>query len=350
MRLPRARGPLGVALSEVLAQEPGGTHAQRLVATAEEAVARPGESDDLLLDDDVQLSLWVLYELHYRGFGGVDERWEWDPDLLRARAVLERPFEAVLRRRARPHVGAVLADEGEVAERLFALTERFEGPSVAAFVQREATEDQFAELMVHRSVYHLKESDPASWTIPRLEGGPKAALVELQYDEYGGGRPERLHATMFGDALEACGLDREYGAYLDRVPAYTLASNNAMSLFGLHRRLRGAALGHLGAFESTSSLPCKRFARGIRRLGLSETTAGYFDEHVEADAVHEQLALRDVCAGIAAESDRMLRDVVLGAVVCLDLEAFTAGLMLAGWRDGRSTLRAAGPAVEAVAS
>jgi hypothetical protein len=350
MRLPSPRGPLAATLFEVLSGDTEAAGASRLQAAAEQAVAAVGSSDDVLTDEDVQLSLWTMYELHYRGFADVDAGREWDPDLLRVRAVLERPFEAALRRRAEPHVAAVLAAEGDLPTRLFDLAEGFDGPSVASFVQRHATEDQFAELMVHRSVYHLKESDPVSWTIPRIDGAAKAALVELQYDEYGGGRGERLHATMFGDALEACGLDREYGAYVDRVPAYTLASNNAMSLFGLHRRLRGASLGHLGAFEATSSLPCKKFAGGVRRLGLPERAAAYFDEHVEADAVHEQLAFRDVCAAIAAESDAMLRDVVLGAVVCLDLAALTAERMLDGWRNGRSTLRDEGTTLEAVAS
>ena len=348
MHLPPARGPLSAALFGVLSGREE-HDSSTLLDEAEQALAgRTG--DDLLADDDVHLSLWVLYELHYRGFDDVDAAWEWDPDLLRVRRVLEEPFEAELRRRTAPFVAATLEAEGDVATRLFALAQEFEGPSVASFIQREATPGQFAEFMVHRTIYHLKESDPVSWVIPRIDGKPKAALVELQYDEYGGGRPERLHATMFGDALEACGLDRSYGGYVDDVPGYTLMMNNAMSLFGLHRRLRGAALGHLGAFEATSSLPCRKFAQGIRRLGIAETTAEYFDEHVEADAVHEQLAFRDICGELAAGDDQMLHDVVFGAAVCLDLEAFTAERMLGAWTSGRSTLRNAGPDLEAVAS
>ena len=50
---------------------------------------------------------------------------------------------------------------------------------------------------MHRSAYQLKEADPHSWALPRLSGPPKAALVEVQADEYGGGRPERIHAELF---------------------------------------------------------------------------------------------------------------------------------------------------------
>jgi hypothetical protein len=334
MQLPEARGPISTGVTDALA----GRAALDVDRLLERVRALP-ENADLLTDDDLHLGLWVLYELHYGGFDDVDAELEWDPDLLRVRAAMEERFEAALRRRAAPHVEQVTAAEGDLAERLFRLSADFEGPSVAMFVHREATLEQFAEFMVHRSIYQLKESDPHSWVIPRVTGKPKAALVELQYDEYGGGRPERLHATMFGDSLEGTGLDRAYGAYIDRVPGYTLANNNVMSLFGLHRRLRGAAMGHLGAYEATSSIPCRKYAGGVRRLGLPEVVAAYFDEHVEADAVHEQLAFRDICTELVESGQVEEADVVLGAVACLMMDAVVGELMLRTWAEGRSTLR-----------
>src|SRR3954462_8661674 len=96
-------------------------------------------------------------------------------------------------------------------------------------------------------------------------------------------------------------LDDTYGADLDVVPAVTLATNNLMSLFGLHRRLRGAALGHLAVFEMTSSLPNRRYGNGLRRLGGNATATRFYDEHVEADAVHEQIAAHDLCGGFCAQ-------------------------------------------------
>ena len=57
---------------------------------------------DVLADDDLQLALWVMYELHYRGFDGVADGWEWDPDLLRLRRDLaaEHPGRRDLGRNA----------------------------------------------------------------------------------------------------------------------------------------------------------------------------------------------------------------------------------------------------------
>ena len=335
---PIPRGPLSEAVIAALtAQAPLDVDSARAEVRHRAAAVGNGAVDPLT-DDDLQLTLWTCYELHYRGFDGVDPEWEWDPDLLAVRRELEAIFEADLRRRTTEWVDAALEERGDVAERLFTLTGSFDGPPVASYVQREAGLHEFRELMVHRSLFHLKESDPQSFVIPRLAGGPKATLVELQYDEYGGGRADRVHSTLFGDSLEACGLDREYGAYVDRVPGYTLAVSNTMSLLGLHRRLRVAAMGNFGAFEASSSLPCRKYAGGIRRLNLPDRVAAYFDEHVEADAVHEQLALRNICAGLVAQDPDCEREVFFGAATALHVDAVAGERMLSAWRQGRSSL------------
>ena len=77
-----------------------------------------------------------------------------------------------------------------------------------------------------------------------------------------------------------------------------------MSLFGLHRRCRGAILGHLAAFEMTSSLPNRRYGNGLRRLGGDAAATRFYDEHVEADAVHEQIAAHDLCGGFCVAPSR----------------------------------------------
>ena len=102
-------------------------------------------------------------------------------------------------------------------------------------------------------------------------GPPKAALVEIQADEYGGGRAgAHPRARCSPTRWRRSGSTPRYGAYLDRVPGVTLATVNLMSLFGLHRRWRGAIVGHLALFEMTSSIPNRRYANGLRRLGFGE--------------------------------------------------------------------------------
>src|SRR3954453_8532410 len=69
-------------------------------------------ADDPLGDDDLQLALYLCYELHYRSFAGVDERWEWEPSLLEFRRRLERQFEAALRGGSRSAVDDVDRADG----------------------------------------------------------------------------------------------------------------------------------------------------------------------------------------------------------------------------------------------
>jgi Iron-containing redox enzyme len=283
----------------------------------------------VLDDHDCQLALWILYELHYRGFDGVPDDREWDLGLLDLRLALERRLEQELRDAVRPLLQALSA--GDVTHQLLELIGADDGPSLAAFIQRRASLEQVLDFLRERSVQQLKESDPQSFVLPRIDGAAKVALAELQYDEYGGGRPERLHASLYADALGAAGLDNRYGAYIDDVTALSLASANVMSLFGLHRRLRGAAMGHLAAFEATSSVPCRKIAAGIERVGLPDAVAAYFHEHVEADAVHEQVAVHDICGSLVADDPSLHDDVLFGAACSQQLAAASAAEMLRRW-------------------
>ena len=325
MDLPSPRGPLSRALVSALGS---GSRLEAVAPTTSDITTR---ATDPLSDEDLHLTLWVLYELHYRGFDGVDPAREWDPELISHRRDLETLFESALRAETAAAVERARQHGDDVVEQIQALIELDQGPDLPRHVQRHATVEQVREFMVQRSLYHLKESDPTSFVLPRVDGAVKAALAELQYDEYGGGRPGRLHAHLFAQALEGCDLDPAYGAYVDEATGATLASNNAMSLFGLNRRLRGASLGHLATFEATSTMPCRRIAAGVRRLGLDDRVWDYFDEHVEADAVHEEVALRSICGRLVEEEPDLRDDVLFGAATCLAVDGEAAAGLLRRW-------------------
>jgi hypothetical protein len=164
-------------------------------------------------------------------------------------------------------------------------------------------------------------------------------MVEIQADEYGGGTPARMHSELFAGMMRDLGLDAGYGALWDDAPAVAFTSVNTMSLFGLHRRWRGAALGHLACVEMTSSEPSRRYSSGLRRLGFDESTTVFYDEHVEADAVHEQIASVDMCGSLVAGEPHLAVDVLFGAACALALDGVTARHLLGAWEAGRSGLR-----------
>jgi hypothetical protein len=321
--LPAARGPVSAAVIQALSAVPGTG-----VSTVEVT------STDIVGDEDLQLALYLCYELHYSGIRDVDPGWEWNPALLTLRAAIEAQFESALR-------GLTAVDDVAVPvpTALLRLIEADDGPALSRYLETQATRDQLDEFLVHRSAYQLKEADPHTWALPRIAGRAKAAMVEIQADEYGGGNAERMHAALFAKTMTAAGLDSRYGAYLARLPAITLATVNLMSMFGLHRRLRGATVGHLAVLEMTSSLPNRRYGNGIRRLGLGPEATDFFDEHVTADAVHEQIAAHELAGGLATDEPDLRADILFGAGALLAVEARWARYVLRAWDDGESSLR-----------
>jgi hypothetical protein len=321
--LPQARGPLSEAVCEALRGDPLRDPAPPLA----DSPADP-------LGEDPQLALYICFELHYRSFEGVHPGWEWDPGLIAFRRGLETEFlDAVAHRVPRRKV----SPDG-VGSLLFELADGDSAPSLSRYLQDKGTIETLHEFMIHRSAYQLKEADPHTWAIPRMFGPPKAAMVEVQADEYGSGNPRRAHAELFGRAMEAVGLDRGYGAYLDRIPAVTLATVNLMSAFGLDRSRRGCLAGHLAMFEITSSIPNSRYAKALRRLGYEGEALEFFDEHVEADSVHENIAAYDLAQGLAQQQPTLAGDIVWGAESLLELEGAWAASLLEAWQGGRSSL------------
>jgi len=328
LSLPDPRGELSEALFDAL----------RRPAHALPALPLPGDSPDPLVDEDLELSLYCCYELHYRGLPGVDDDWEWEPSLLALRRELETRFaQGVTAVAGEPIAEDVAPEEMDLALR--AVGEADDGPSLSKYLERQGTLEEYREFIVHRSAYQLKEADPHAWAIPRLHGPPKAALVEIEADEFGGGRADRIHAELFRKTMAALGLDDRYGAYLDRIPAITLATVNLMSWMGLHRRRRAAVIGHLVLFEMTSAVPSRRYGDALRRLGFGKDATDFFDEHVEADAVHEAVAAVDLAGGLVRQDPSLCGDLLWGARALLAVEGLWARTLLDAWAADRTSLR-----------
>ncbi|MDQ4085783.1 MAG: iron-containing redox enzyme family protein [Actinomycetota bacterium] len=342
MRIPSPRGPLSQWCADTLR---GGGEAPPAPVRSVDGWGMP----DPLTDEDAQLALWILHEMHYAGFSDADAALEWDPVLLTVRRALERRLEAVLRERTHAAVESAAAECDDVADAIFTLCARDDSPGPLARLQRSPDIGRLRELLVHRSVYQLKEADPQTWMLPRLRGRAKTVLLEIQYDEYGSARVEDVHQQLFADTLAACGLDAGYGAYVDQAPASTLAISNTVSMLCLHRRLLGAAAGHFAAVEATSSLPSRKTATLMRRLGLGPQATRFFDEHVEADAVHEQLAARELCGSLVADSPGLRSEVLFGAAACLLVEGVFASSVLDAWEHGRSSLYQRAPVGDGLA-
>ncbi|WAP60074.1 iron-containing redox enzyme family protein [Streptomyces sp. S465] len=320
--LPTRRGEVSAALADALVREPG----EMALPTG-----RPLREADPY-GDDLQLALYMCYELHYQGFSGVDDAWEWDPELLRTRQALERRFLEALRPDATTHDDPDAAVAG-------LLVEPAGGTGVSHHLRDDGELWQMREYIAQRSLYQLKEADPHVWAVPRLRGQAKAAMAAVEYDEFGAGRGERVHAELFADLMADLALDPTYNHYLDAASARMLAVVNMMSLLGLHRSLRGALVGHFATVEITSSPASDRLAQALRRMGAGEAAVFFYTEHVEADAVHEQIVRHEVIGDLLRSEPALAADVAFGVDATVFLEDRFAEEVLGAWREGRSSLR-----------
>ncbi|MFG2720195.1 iron-containing redox enzyme family protein [Streptomyces sp. NPDC048416] len=318
--LPDARGELSAAII-------GRLRGDTARLPGEASVARA-----TAYGDDLQLALYVGYELHYRGFAEVDDALEWDPALIELRGLMEDRFLDALRQDAvRDH------DVDDAFAEL--LVEPVHGTGVSYFLQDEGELWRLREYAAQRSLYHLKEADPHAWVLPRLWGRAKAGMAAVEFDEFGGGRAERVHARLFADLMDDLGLDTTYGRYVDAGSAQMLATVNLMSLLGLRRALRGALLGHFATLEVTSSPSSRRMALAMKRAGAGPAAEFFYTEHVEADAVHEQVVRHEVIGGLLEEEPELAQDVVFGVDATVFLEDRFADHLLGHWQAQKSSLR-----------
>ena len=324
--LPAPRGPLGRTLDAALRR---GTPLPDVVPLAD------GRAD-------AALAQWVLHELPGRGFADVDDAAAERLDLLALRQRLDADLERAWWLRAARLVPRPVAP-ADVPDAVRAVCEADLGPGVADHVRRGADLDDVRFLVAQRSVYHQREQDPAMPVLTRLPDDTKAHLVAVAADEYGNGRPERLHARLWAEGAASLGLATAYGAHVDGALTEVLEQNNLMSLLGAAPRLTGAALGHLAAFEVTSSLPSRAMATGLARAGAPAALVGYYEEHAVADAVHEHVAVDDVLGSYLEHRPDQATSVVVGAALCVLAEAATAQALLAALPSARAA------ATEAVA-
>lgn len=140
--LPTARGPLS---AQVVTMLRGGAAQTRTHLAL---------SGNVLLDDDVQLALWCLYEVHHRGLVGIDPEMEWDPELLRLRRTLEDIHLAALRELTHERLSHV-DPAHDLPRQIDTLLAVDDGPSVAQHLQQQADTAEFLDFLRQRSIYHL---------------------------------------------------------------------------------------------------------------------------------------------------------------------------------------------------
>lgn len=320
-----------VIIMNSLLPQPVGNVSAAVIALLADGITStlPHPTSNDPLDHDAQLALFVINELSFGGWLGVDDGWEWNPTLHRWRQSLCDWFESTLIET----VVGVHDDPQAEAKRLLQLA----GPSISTFLETHGTVEQLGEAMILRSPYQSKEADPHTSAIPKIPGAAKRTLIEIQLGEYGIGH-ERSHAELFADALDALGLDPMPTAHIDACDGAALGTSNLVALGALQRRLRGLVLGQLALFEMDSVVPNARMLACCERLGLGARISRFFQIHVWADVEHERMAeeafLRDYPR---AEPDQR-RHVLLGMRAQAYIDQRLSSRVVRAWSHGESAL------------
>jgi hypothetical protein len=76
----------------------------------------------------------------------------------------------------------------------------------------------------------------------------------------------------------------------------------------------------------------------LQRLGGAPECRLFYTEHIEADAVHEQVLRRDVIGDLLEHEPSLAADVVFGIQATEFLEDRLAGHLTSAWRAGRTSL------------
>ncbi len=112
-----------------------------------------------------------------------------------------------------------------------------------------------------------------------------------------------------------------------------------MSMLGLRRSLRGCAGGPVRGRGADLLAGLGTAGPGCRAAGLGPATVGFYAEHVEADAAHEQVVRHGIIAPLVAGDPSMAADVVFGMQAALLLDERLSERIMSCWSEDRSALR-----------
>lgn len=265
---------------------------------------------------DLQLALYVGYELHHRGFAGVDPRWEWDPGVLQLRARLEESFGTALRE----GVGDV--SEHKVVDEIRRLFKQ--RPVLADHLREQGTWPQLREYFAQRSVHRLKTDDSRAWATHAMTPAQSSSATA------DGSAPH-----SFAEVLKAAGLDPGYLRYLNDVSAEALALVNMMSMFGLHRNLRGAAAGQMLATKIAVRRASGALVDALVRVAAPAPCVQFYRAHTGPASK----ARCDTVGALLEREPELESDVVLGIRAFELIEDRFATRLVTCWTEGRTSLR-----------
>ncbi len=340
--------PLDAAVGSAIAAPDLASHTARepayatvLVGEAANVAARAFDDGDPAALDIAHRAMYQLYSLAMWSPIDAPRHNEHDLTLASVLQALEAGFERSLARIELPEAPPVEAAEFAAwLERLVLDEPPLPDSGFGAYLRETITLDQMRDIVAMRSLFFLKEPDPWAMVIPSLRGPAKAGLIDVLLDEYGWGRYDHMHSTVYEVLMERLGLDTGYDAYLDRTVHQFLAVLNYQGLLARHRRLCRRMYGYIYLVEAESPQAMQSYLAAFDRLGVADPDIRrFYDLHVTADEDHQRVALEEMITPVVRDEPEARHEIARGVLGGQHLEDAFARHLLDRFRLGRSALR-----------
>lgn len=163
------------------------------------------------------------------------------------------------------------------------------------FVRDEASLSTMKHLVAQRSLFYLREPDPWIYALPTLRGGSKAGLIDLMLDEYGWGKLERMHSSIYGRLMDALDIDSGQDIHAEEASWQYLATLNHQWMCALNGPLSRRLLGTIYLTQAGSSRAMRDYLAAWNRLGIDDPDVrAFYELHARTDENYSSLALDHV--------------------------------------------------------
>lgn len=311
-------------------------------AARELATAAFDEHDDAALNTAHR----TIYALHSQNTWSPEEAVrvnQHDPTMAAVLHHLERGFERSLAAHELPETPPTKPAEFQTWLKELALERELPADpptGMGEFLDDEASLEQMKEIVAQRSLFFLKEPDPWALVIPSLHGKAKAGLLDLLLDEYGWGRYDQMHSTIYEELMAELGLETGYDAYLQRTAWQYLATINLQHMYARHRRLSRRMYGYIYLIEADSPGAMQHYLAAWRRLGLGDEqrVMKFYDLHVTADEGHQEVALNEVIVPVLEQQPGAGPEIARGVLEGRIVEGAFGRQLEEHFKAGRSSL------------
>jgi hypothetical protein len=247
-------------------------------------------------------------------------------ELTQVRRILETAFRGQLDRQRAELSVDITQPASDVARWLESIAlgpHPLDDGSWGLYLHEDATLDAMKRVVAQRSLFFLREPDPWVYAIPTLTGSAKAGLIDLMLDEYGWGKLDRMHSTIYANLIEALDLPTEIDHFEGSASWQYLATLNHQWMCALDPSLSRRLLGTIYLTEADSPQAMNNYLAAYARLGIDDPRVlEFYELHVVADENHREIALLELVAPVAeAEGPEAAREIATGIFDARSLEA-----------------------------